>query len=248
MKSQPFQLAVVDLVCTFAGAGDLTARLLAEAFVRHGNDASYEAVRGVVGLPLRRAIAALSRTGAGVHADAERADRVHDDVVAALVAELARPGSGGEIEGVSQTFATLRARGLRIAVATVMPREVANALLISADWFDRGLVDTVVVAEDVDAPRPQPGMIIEAMARTGVVDPRRVIKVGDTPADLAEGTIGGCGVVVGLTSGIHSRDELLLRPHTHLIDRMASLVELAAPAGLAQMGSTMPHLQPQGVG
>jgi len=228
MKSLPFQLVVVDLMCTFAGSGDLTARLLAEAFAALGNELSEEAVRSVIGLPLRRAIAALSRTGASVTADAERADRVYDEVVAALVAHVAHPGAGRELEGVTRTFAELRARGLRIVVVTAMPRAVANALLVSADWFDRGLVDSVVVAEDVDAPRPQPGMVIEAMIRTAVVDPKRVLKVGDTPADLAEGTLAGCGAVVGLTCGSHSREDLRLRAHTHLIDRITSLVAVAA--------------------
>lgn len=66
------------------------------------------------------------------------------------------------------------------------------------------------------------------MGRTGIVDPNKVVKVGDTPADLAEGTLAGCGVVMGLTGAMHSRDELLLRPHTHLVERMSALLDVLA--------------------
>jgi phosphoglycolate phosphatase-like HAD superfamily hydrolase len=117
---------------------------------------------------------------------------------------------------------------MRIAIATVMPPSVRDALASGLSWFDRGLVDTLVGAEQVDAPRPQPGMILEAMMRTGVVDAKRVIKLGDTPADLAEGTLAGCGMVVGLTRGLYSGGELLLRPHTHLIEQLPALLDLVA--------------------
>ncbi len=65
------------------------------------------------------------------------------------------------------------------------------------------------------------------------------MKVGATPADLAEGTIGRCGAVVGLTSGSHGRDELVLRPHTHLVDRMVSLLDV-----LALLDCSMPAIEP----
>ncbi len=60
------------------------------------------------------------------------------------------------------------------------------------------------------------------MDRLGVADPRRVAKVGDTPADLLEGKNAGCGLIVGVTQGTHARKELEPYPHTCLIDTIAS--------------------------
>ena len=71
-------------------------------------------------------------------------------------------------------------------------------------------------------------MILAAMKRAGVTDPARVAKVGDTPADLQEGTAAGCGFVIGFTNGSHTRGELEAHPHTHLI---ASLRELLPIVG-----------------
>ena len=60
-----------------------------------------------------------------------------------------------------------------------------------------------------------------------MTDAARVAKVGDTVADLAEeGTNAGCGMVIGVTSGTHTADEL--RPHiaTHLLASVAEVPEL----------------------
>ena len=61
------------------------------------------------------------------------------------------------------------------------------------------------------------------MSRLGVADSNNVAKVGDTPADLQEGQNAGCGLIVGVTGGTHTRDELEPHPHTHLIETIADL-------------------------
>jgi len=66
-------------------------------------------------------------------------------------------------------------------------------------------------------------MIRRLMADLGVVDPSHVAKVGDTPSDLLEGRNAGCGLVIGVTRGSHTRQELELFPHTHLIDSVADV-------------------------
>ena len=63
----------------------------------------------------------------------------------------------------------------------------------------------------------------DLMQRCGVSDPARVAKVGDTPADLAQGHNAGCGLVIGVTSGSHTREQLAGHPHTHLIESVADL-------------------------
>jgi phosphoglycolate phosphatase-like HAD superfamily hydrolase len=72
-------------------------------------------------------------------------------------------------------------------------------------------------------------MIFRAMAATGVKAVDRVAKVGDTSYDLQEGSSAGCGLVIGITSGAFTREQLLAEPHTHLID---SIPEILAILGL----------------
>lgn len=235
-----FQLVVVDLMSTLAGSGEVTERLVTEALASEATWAPPEEVRSVLGLPLRRAIPALFRTGTSLDDIARRADRAHDRLVCSLAAHYTQLGAVREHEGTGRAFAALRAQGLRVAIASAMPRIVTDVITSSVDWFDRGLVDTLVMAEDVSDRRPQPGMILEAMRRTQVRDARQVVKIGDTPADLAEGTLAGCGAVVGLTSGRHPRTELFLRPHTHLLDQLLSVLDVLAIAKVARRVAAHP--------
>jgi phosphoglycolate phosphatase-like HAD superfamily hydrolase len=53
-------------------------------------------------------------------------------------------------------------------------------------------------------------------------------KVGDTPADLLEGSAAGCAWVIGVASGTHRLAELAIHPHTHLVE---SVRDVPAPLG-----------------
>lgn len=232
--SSSFALVVVDLMSTVEDSAPVSSWLLSRALRAEGLDASPEELRNVLGLHLRRAVTALMHTGRGLEAAAKSQDRVHDTLVDSLHDHYARLGSVREVEGASTVFAGLRAHGLRVAMVTNLPRHVAGMVLQSLDWYDRGLVDTVVTCEEVDDPRPQPGMVFEAMRRTAVVEAARVMKIGQTPADLAEGTLASCGAVVALTHGAHPEHELRLRPHTHLTDRLLAVLDVVALSSLAE--------------
>jgi phosphoglycolate phosphatase-like HAD superfamily hydrolase len=64
------------------------------------------------------------------------------------------------------------------------------------------------------------------MTRLGVADARWVAKVGDTRADLEEGSNAGCGVVIGVTTGTCSREELQACPHSHIVGSVAEVPAL----------------------
>ncbi len=74
-------------------------------------------------------------------------------------------------------------------------------------------------------------MIRKLMAELGVVDPRSVAEVGNTRADLEEGTNAGCGRVIGVTDGTPSREQLAMFPHTDLIRSVADLPPLLGFSG-----------------
>ncbi len=219
-KKPPFALVVVDLLSTVADSAPVSARLLARALREEGLDVADEEIRNVHGLPLRRAVSALTRTGRGLHAAAQSHDRVHASFVESLHEHYASLGAVREVEGASKVFAGLRAHGLRLAIVTNVPRRVASTILESLEWYDRGLVDT-------------------AMRRTAVVESARVMKVGQTPADLAEGTLAGCGAVVALGHGAHPAHELRLRPHTHLVDQLLAVPDLLAVSAVSAVSGPL---------
>src|SRR6185436_4637100 len=98
-----------------------------------------------------------------------------------------------------------------------------DLIVAAVGWA--GNVDAVVCGDDVARGRPAPDLIREAMKRTGVTDPRRVMAVGDTVLDLQAGTNAGAGWVIGVLSGAHGREQLEKVPHDGLL---ASVAELPA--------------------
>ena len=107
-----------------------------------------------------------------------------------------------------------RQAGIRVALNTGFNRSITEVILDRLGWSRSRLIDATICSDEVPRGRPHPDMIRALMARLGVADPRRVAKVGDTPADLQEGANAGCGLIVGVTGGTHSRRRArALSPH-----------------------------------
>ena len=109
---------------------------------------------------------------------------------------------------------------------TGFSRPIVTAILERLGWTDSSLVDGVVASDEVRHGRPHADMIIRAMALSGVQDCKAVAKVGDTPSDLHEGAAAGCGLIIGVTNGTHTREQLMPHPHTHLIMSLEPLPKL----------------------
>jgi phosphonatase-like hydrolase len=122
-------------------------------------------------------------------------------------------GSVGEMRGASEVFRFLRDRGVRVALNTGFPREVAKGILGHLGWEREGLIDSWTCSEDVGKSRPDPAMIQALMDRFGLEDPGNVMKVDDTAKGIEEGMNAGA-VTIGVLTGTQTRERLLqARPH-----------------------------------
>ena len=222
------QLAVLDLLTAIEGSTRAFSSLLGACLAAEDLVVRDDDLRAICGLPLRRGIGALFQTGHDLFGDAERGERVHAAFLRALGEHYSYAGSVRERRGVTPMLATLRLQGIRVAVGTNLPRAVADVILASLEWDDIGLLATSVASDEVDDPRPRPGVVLEAMSRTGITNASRVMTIGSSPAELAEGTLARCGAVIGVTFASHTREELELRPHTHLVDRFTEIPDLIA--------------------
>ena len=74
---------------------------------------------------------------------------------------------------------------------------------------DTDMIDAYISAYAVPEGRPFPYMIHRLMEDLGVMDVRKVCKVGDSVRDIEEGKNAGCGLVVGVTSGADSAEAML---------------------------------------
>lgn len=223
----PIDLVVFDMAGTTVYDGDAVHTCLMQAVAHAGAAATRDQVNDVMGLPKPVAIARLVSQC--------RAAAVSDDEVKAIYTVFERlmldhyrhSVHVRECDRAGDVFRALRAEGVKVALDTGFSRSIVDAILDRLGWTE-GVVDATVASDEVANGRPSPDLVRRAMELTGVGDAARVAKVGDTPADLQEGDAAGCGLVVGVTSGSHTEQELARHPHTHLIDSLADLIAIIA--------------------
>lgn len=216
------RLAVFDLAGTTVLDHSDVAQCLVDSLAAVGQEVTLRAANDLMGIPKPEAIRRLAPELA-----AEVVEVVHQDFRQRAIAHYRSAPGVVEIPGTSETFRTLRAAGIKIGVDTGFDRDTCDAVLERMGWGD--LVDASVASDEVERGRPSGDLVRRAMALLDVEDPQDVLKVGDTPADLGEGTNSGCRYVVGVLSGAYGREGLEGLPHTHLID---SVRELPAVLGL----------------
>lgn len=151
---------------------------------------------------------------------AEIADRVRNELkrepdealVDVIYADFSKrlpallPAHAEPIPGAVETLRWLRVHGIRIGSTTGYTRAMMDALesTARASGIDPEFVSC---ADEVPQSRPAPWACFRIAEQCGVYPMSRCIKVGDTPADMAEGRNAGmiciglseCGNEVGLS-------------------------------------------------
>ncbi|WP_435010870.1 phosphonatase-like hydrolase [Tundrisphaera lichenicola] len=216
------ELVVFDLAGTTVDDGGAVNRCLRDALKADGFEASPEAVDEVMGIAKPVAIRSLL----GLEATDERVAKIFEDFVGRMSRFYATDPSVVEMPGATDVFRALRRAGVGVALDTGFSRDIVDILLDRLGWLREGLVDASITSDEVPRGRPHPDMIRSLMGKLGVAEASSVAKIGDTPSDLDEGSNAGCGLVIGFTSGTHTREQLAPYPHTHLIDALADLPDL----------------------
>jgi len=136
--------------------------------------------------------------------DESLVDEIYRDFAQRLPALL--PAHAAPIPGAVETLSWLRAQGIRIGSTTGYTRSMMDALqsVARAAGIDP---EFVICADEVPQSRPAPWACFRIAEQSGVYPMARCVKVGDTPADMAEGRNAGmkcvgvseCGNEVGLS-------------------------------------------------
>jgi phosphonatase-like hydrolase len=223
------ELVVFDMAGTTVEDGDAVNSCFRAALAGAGIAADPAAVNAVMGLPKPEAIRLLL---AGAGRGASEVAAVHEEFVRRMRSHYELDPSVREVPGAAGVFAALRRQGIKVALDTGFSRAIADVVLRRLGWHSPTVIDADVASDEVARGRPFPDMIRLLMTRLDIGDPARVAKVGDTRADLEEGTNAGCGMVIGVMSGSCTREQLSAYPHTHIV---GSVVEV-------------PHILRQAVG
>ncbi|WP_425307752.1 phosphonatase-like hydrolase [Ammonicoccus fulvus] len=219
-NTDPISLVVFDMAGTTIDEGglvyDVLRRVTEDAGARYDDDTFL----AHTGTEKRGAVASLLVAG-GIPADEDRVDVVHGRFVREL-AEGYGTHPPQPIPGVETTFERLRTSGVKVALSTGYDRPTADLLLDALGWSEGETVDLIVCATEVAQGRPAPDMILRAMSVFGIRNPRAVMAVGDTPADLQAAHRAGV-TGVGVLTGAGDRTTLGREPHHYLVPSVAAV-------------------------
>lgn len=216
------RLVVFDLAGTTVFEEGAVASAMAKAFTDNGIPMRAPETLPVAGMPKPTAIRSLiaKKTGSAEYDPAlaqKILDQFNAEVLAYYGSNRIRP-----IDGAMATFDWLKRMGVLLAVDTGFDRKVCDVILERLGW-DKGLFVSTIASDEVNRGRPFPDMVFELMKRCVIENSGHVAKVGDTPSDLLEGKAALCGWNVGVCEGTHTRFQLDIYPHTHLINNVGEL-------------------------
>jgi phosphonatase-like hydrolase len=203
---------------------------LRAALCAQGIAVSIPDVNRVMGIAKPTAIRMLLEQQNGRPPAPELVDTLHADFLKRMNAFYETDPSISPTEGALEALGQLRRAGIKVALDTGFSRKTVDTILRRLNWRAGQVIDFTVASDEVPQGRPHPDLVHAAMRLAGINSPDLVAKVGDTPADLQEGQAAGCKLNIGVTNGTHTREELSVYPHTHLIDSLRELPALILQA------------------
>ena len=157
----------------------------------YGIEISSDEARLGMGLPKKKHLRVILTTfGAG-----SATNEIYPKLESALLDELEPPAA--VIEGTIDFVAGLRCRHLPIG-STIGYTSKMMQIVAPAAARQGYVPDAIVTPDEASAGRPSAAMIHTHRQRLGLSAHAAVIKIGDTPADIAEGRAAGAWTI-----GVH---------------------------------------------
>jgi len=220
------QLVVFDVAGTTVFDGDIVIDAVDDALKASGVNVDRDAIRSLMGVPKPVAIRRLLEQHRRADDAVALVHDVHETFLARVIERYRSESGVREMDGAAAVFAALHEHAIKVALDTGFSRPILDVLLERLGWTTPDFIDCSVTSDEVAHGRPAPDLIRRAMQLTGVDDPRVVVKVGDTPADIESGRAAACGCVVAVSFGTHSRAELERHRPDVVIERLSDLVSL----------------------
>ena len=119
-------------------------------------------------------------------------------------------------------FENLRKRGIKIGLNSGFSVDIQEALIERLHL--RNFIDCYVSSESVPHGRPEPYMVQHLMKQCGIVDPKQVVKIGDSINDILEGKNSNCHKSIGVLSGAETKEKLEEAGADVILDSVMDLI------------------------
>ena len=120
----------------------------------------------------------------------------------------------------------LKRKDVKVVLNTGYDFATASLLLKKINWEQGREYDALITADDVKNGRPAPDMIQKAMELFGITDANEVVKIGDSIIDIEEGKSANCGITIGITTGAHTKEQLISATPTYVFSNLTELLEI----------------------
>lgn len=222
-----YELVVFDMAGTTVRDKGNVNDAFRSAFLESGISVSIADVDTVMGYRKIEAIEIiLKKYLEAMEYDAASIQLIHDSFTSRMVSFYENDLDLSPLPQVLETFSILKSKGFKIALNTGFTRVITDVILKRLGWDVSGIIDAVVCSDEVQEGRPHPFMIRKIMEQLGVSDSSKLVKVGDTSVDVLEGQFAGCGLVVAVTTGAYTREQLEEYQPDYIIDSLQELPAL----------------------
>lgn len=175
MTDAPFRAVLFDVDGTLVDSNDAHAHAWQQALRAHGIDVALHEVRPLIGMGGDKVMPRLTGQAEDSNIGTQIAERRRQIFTEDHLPQL-KP-----FPDAAALVASLRARGYRTVAASSAKGEELERLLDVAGATTH--FDATTSSDDADASKPDPDIIVAALARAEVA-PEAAIMIGDTPYDI----------------------------------------------------------------
>ncbi|MEV5966711.1 phosphonatase-like hydrolase [Kribbella sp. NPDC051952] len=214
------QLAVLDMAGTTVTDDGLVERAFTAAIGAQGIDQGMpeydrmiDYVRATMGESKITVFHALVET----EDTAQQANKAFETAYASLVDE----GHCSPIDGAEDAIRQLKAEGIKVCLTTGFAETTQHRILSALGWED--LADLTLCPAQAGRGRPYPDMVLKALLDLQADAVANVAVAGDTAYDMTTGIRAGAGIVAGVLTGAHGKQQLAAAGATHVLESVRDL-------------------------
>lgn len=221
-----YKLVVFDMAGTTVHDRGNVADAFIAAFADQGITVERAEVKKVMGWRKKDAIRKLLEKYSPSSLNDQAIDTIHDSFISKMVDFYRNDEEIKPLPFAEELFSQLRQNGIKVALNTGFTRTITDTILDRLKWQPGQQIDFVIASDEVNEGRPSPDMIKAIMKALSVNDPASIVKLGDTEVDVLEGRNAGCGLVISVTTGAYTREQLEAYHPDHIIDSLSQLSSL----------------------